>query len=102
MSGRDFVDTNVLIHAHDSDAGTKYAVASAKIEELWASHLGVLSTQVLQEFYVNITAKIPKPVPKSEACTYVGQQAKTFYHANRLAAFEESVDTCPLQFSASA
>ena len=37
------------------------------MEALWENHLGVLSTQVLQEFYVNITRKIPKPIAKAVA-----------------------------------
>ena len=71
MNDRIFVDTNVLIYAHDQDAGKKYAVASKLVEELWGNHLGVVSTQVLQEFYVNITRKIPKPIPKAAAAVYV-------------------------------
>ena len=71
MNDRIFVDTNVLIYAHDQDAGKKHAVASKLVEELWENRLGVLSTQVLQEFYVNITKKIPKPIPKPVAAVYV-------------------------------
>ena len=71
MSDRAFIDTNVLICAHDSEAGRKHEIASKLIQELWATHLGVLSTQVLQEFYVNITTKIPKPLPKPAAAAYV-------------------------------
>ena len=33
------------------------------MERLWDSGNGVLSTQVLQEFYVTVTAKIPEPLP---------------------------------------
>lgn len=59
MTGKVFVDTNVLIYAHDLDAGPKRRVAAAILKELWSTRLGVLSTQVLQEFYVNVTRKIP-------------------------------------------
>ena len=62
-----FVDTNVLVYAHDADAGGKHARASALVEELWHTREGVLSTQILQEFYVNVTRKIPKPLPRREA-----------------------------------
>ena len=71
MSDRIFVDTNILIYAHDKDAGKKHGVASMLVENLWGNHLGVLSTQVLQEFYVNITRKIRKPVTKAAAAAYV-------------------------------
>ena len=71
MSDRIFVDTNVLIYAHDRNAGEKYASALAVMEDLWTAGIGVLSTQVLQEFYVNITRKIPVPIPKATASVYV-------------------------------
>lgn len=45
--------------------------ASKWLDELWANRHGVVSTQVLQEFYVNITTKIPKPIPKAAAASYV-------------------------------
>lgn len=64
---RAFVDTNVLIYAHDIDAGRKHDVAKAVLRELWAERAGVLSTQVLQEFYVNATRKLKKPLAKQEA-----------------------------------
>ena len=34
---------------------------------LWENRIGVISTQVLQEFYVNVTRKIENPLPKSKA-----------------------------------
>ncbi|MEO7189717.1 MAG: PIN domain-containing protein [Vicinamibacterales bacterium] len=64
---RTFVDTNVLIYAHDVDAGRKHEVAERLIRGLWTDRAGVLSTQVLQEFYVNVTRKIRKPLTKPEA-----------------------------------
>jgi predicted nucleic acid-binding protein len=62
-----FVDTNVLIYAHDKDAGAKHEIARKIIQELWEEQTGVLSVQVLQEFYVNVTRKIPSPLPKNSA-----------------------------------
>lgn len=67
MNGKVFVDTNVLIYAHDLDAGPKRTVASAILKELWSTRLGILSTQVLQEFYVNVTRKIPSPLSPAVA-----------------------------------
>ncbi len=67
MSGRVFVDTNVLIYAHDIDAGRKHSVAADLVAQLWASRNGALSVQVLQEFYVNVTRKIRAPLPKKVA-----------------------------------
>jgi predicted nucleic acid-binding protein len=63
MSGANvFVDTNILVYAYDSSAGKKREIAQKEISDLWNSAEGLLSTQVLQEFYVNITKKVPKPV----------------------------------------
>ncbi len=59
MPDRVFVDTNILIYAHDLDAGTKSRRASEVLSRLWEENTGALSTQVLQEFYVNVTQKIP-------------------------------------------
>jgi predicted nucleic acid-binding protein len=62
MSGVVFVDTNILIYAHDQDAGVKRERAIQHLRELWDSRLGALSVQVLQEFYVNVTRKLASPV----------------------------------------
>lgn len=67
MSGKTFVDTNILIYAHDMDAGEKQQVAKGVLRELWSERTGVLSMQVLQEFYVNVTRKIATPLPKDVA-----------------------------------
>ena len=66
-SDRTFVDRNVLIYAHDVDAGRKHEVAKGVLRHLWGERAGLLSTQVLQEFYVNVTRKIRKPRTKPEA-----------------------------------
>lgn len=63
MTDRIFIDTNILIYAHDLDAGRKHEKAIHLIEHLWESETGVLSIQVLQEFYVNVTRKIAQPLP---------------------------------------
>ncbi len=63
MSDKYFVDTNVLVYAYDRSAGRKHERAQALIEELWKSGSGVLSTQVLQEFCVNLRRKAGQPLP---------------------------------------
>jgi len=63
MSGnRRFVDTNILLYAHDDSAGTKRDQARALLEQLWETRQGCVSVQVLQEFFVNATRKITKPL----------------------------------------
>lgn len=66
MNDKYFVDTNVLVYAHDRSAGTKHRRASTVIEQLWDSGRGVLSTQVLQELCVNLRRKVRHPLHISE------------------------------------
>lgn len=67
MNGSVFVDTNVLVYAHDLDADRRHDIAASIIEELWENENGVMSTQVLQEFYVTVTKKIPRPLSQARA-----------------------------------
>lgn len=67
MSVREFVDTNLLIYAHDRTATSKRPVANRLIHRLWASGGGCLSVQVLQEFYVNCTRKLGLSTREAEA-----------------------------------
>jgi predicted nucleic acid-binding protein len=62
-----FVDSNILIYAHDADAGAKRAKAAKALTELWESGAGRMSVQVLQEFFVNATRKLAEPVARSTA-----------------------------------
>jgi predicted nucleic acid-binding protein len=62
-----FLDTNLLLYAYDSGSPAKHAVAVRILEELWKSGSGILSIQVLQEFFINVTKKIPKPLPVAVA-----------------------------------
>jgi predicted nucleic acid-binding protein len=73
MSDRVFIDTNVLIYAHDIQAGGKQEKAAQVLGDLWEKRTGVLSTQVLQEFYVNVTRKIPTPLNRSTARDIIRQ-----------------------------
>ena len=67
MSVRTFVDANVLIYAHDVDSKSKHATAKNILRDLWTERTGVLSMQVLQEFYVNVTRKNRSPLPRDSA-----------------------------------
>jgi predicted nucleic acid-binding protein len=62
MSDKYFVDTNILMYAHDKAAGAKHERARALVEELWRDRTGVVSTQVLQELAVNLRKKARKPL----------------------------------------
>jgi predicted nucleic acid-binding protein len=67
VAERIFVDTNVLVYAHDRDAGEKHAIAEHVLRQLWQDKAGVLSTQVLQEFYVHFTKTIASPASRRSA-----------------------------------
>jgi predicted nucleic acid-binding protein len=62
MSDKYFVDTNILMYAHDTSAGAKHERAKALVENLWRQRVGVVSTQVLQELCVNLRRKAGHPV----------------------------------------
>ena len=67
MSDRVFVDTNVIVYGHDRASGKKFERAVSLIESLWETGDGVLSTQVLQETYVNLRRKLAVPMTATEA-----------------------------------
>jgi len=75
MSGKTFIDTDILIYAHDLDAPAKNEIAKAVLRELWSERTGVLSVQVLQEFYANVTRKIASPLSKDSARSVVSSYA---------------------------
>jgi predicted nucleic acid-binding protein len=66
-----FVDTNILIYAHDLSAGQKHTRARELLQSLWQSEEGCLSIQVLQEFYVNVTRKVAKPLVPAMAAEII-------------------------------
>jgi predicted nucleic acid-binding protein len=66
MTDKYFVDTNVLLYAHDPSAGAKRDRARQLLEHLWTTGQGVLSTQVLQELCVNLRRKVRPPLPVDE------------------------------------
>lgn len=66
MPDRTFLDTNVLVYLYDRDSPDK----QKRAREILEQHLGgslILSTQVLQEFFVTVTRKLASPLTKEEA-----------------------------------
>jgi predicted nucleic acid-binding protein len=66
MNVKYFVDTNILVYAHDHSAGTKHSRAQKVAQELWETGSGVISTQVLQELYIALRRKVMSPLPAAE------------------------------------
>jgi len=81
VDGRAFVDTNVLVYAHDTSAGAKRTTAAALVERLWESGHGRVSIQVLQELFVNLTRKLPRPLDTDAAANVVEDIARWTLHA---------------------
>jgi predicted nucleic acid-binding protein len=67
MTERVFVDSNVLVYAHDADAGDKQRIAANAIAKILDARSGVLSIQVLQEFYSTVTRKLRSAVAREVA-----------------------------------
>ena len=57
-----FIDTNVLVYAFDISAGIKHEKAKNIIENCWRLENGIISAQVLEEFFVCLTKKIPSHI----------------------------------------
>jgi predicted nucleic acid-binding protein len=58
MSVRSFLDTNILVYADDRDSPTKQKRAVELIAEHRRERTGVVSLQILQEYFVTITRKL--------------------------------------------
>jgi predicted nucleic acid-binding protein len=59
----EFVDSNILVYAHDPTTPAKHDRAQSLVERLWLEKTGRLSIQVMQEFFWIVTRKIPAPLP---------------------------------------
>jgi len=71
VKGRQFIDTNILVYAHDYSAGSKHEIARDLLKNLWEEKNGCLSIQVLQEFYVIVTRKIKQPINSQQAAKVI-------------------------------
>lgn len=61
MAGKTFIDTNILVYAADEDAGAKRDASRAVLAAIAGEGSGVISTQVMQEFFVAATRKLDMP-----------------------------------------
>jgi predicted nucleic acid-binding protein len=77
---RQFIDTNILLYAHDTSAGFKHERARTLLEQLWESREGCLSIQILQEFFVNVTRKIPRPLDPAVAKEIIADLSRWHTH----------------------
>lgn len=89
-----FIDTNIMIYAYDVSAVEKHQIASHILSDLWNSGLGVLSTQVLQEFFVNIVQKIQKPIDQKLAKEIVRDFLRWQVVVNNGDSILDAIDIC--------
>ncbi len=79
MSDSFFIDTNVLLYAYDRDAGAKHEVAKKLVQQCWEQASGVISIQVLCEFFVRATRKDNAIINSEEAESIVRNLAYNWW-----------------------
>ena len=76
LPGRTFTDTNLLVYAHAvGDADPRARRARSRLAELWRDGTGVVSAQVLTEFYAVVTRKLTPSLPAMQARGIVASYA---------------------------
>jgi predicted nucleic acid-binding protein len=71
MTPRAFLDTNVLVYAYDRSEPLKQSIAFNLLDTLANSGTGVISAQVLSEFFVTVTRKISEPLTFEQGITRI-------------------------------
>ncbi|MCP4657580.1 MAG: PIN domain-containing protein [bacterium] len=71
MSGRFFLDTNVLVYTFDPRDSAKQARARELVEEALGEQRGLISFQVVQEFLNVATRKFEPPLAHADCRTYL-------------------------------
>lgn len=72
------VDTNIFVYLYDRQAPDKQAQALSVLDHLAQEHLGVVSTQVLAEFFWVVTRKLADPLTIKEAIASVNRYLDTW------------------------
>lgn len=62
MPDKVFFDSNIIVYAHDVSAPKKKEKSRELIFQNMREDLGVISSQVLSEFFVTVTQKVDKPL----------------------------------------
>ena len=93
---RVFIDTNVFVYVFDDDSAAKQTTARQLVEQISTDGSAVISTQVLQEFYVTVTRKLRRPMEPQDAlraCTELCRLAMVQTDSSLIVrAVERSVD----------
>ena len=95
MSGKEdyfFVDTNIIVYCFDDAAPQKKVKAISIMDELWDSRKGVLSLQVLKEFFVTVTLKLQNKMDLADAISVVNDLMTWNLFLETKASFAKSID----------
>lgn len=65
MTARSFFDSNILIYTDDDDSPSKRSIALDLLEKAHVEGKAVISTQVLQEYFVVVTKKLGVDVQRA-------------------------------------
>jgi predicted nucleic acid-binding protein len=71
MPDKYFLDTNIFVYSFDDSVTDKKERARALVDEALSSHLGVISSQVAQEFLNVATRKFASPMNEQQAIHYL-------------------------------
>lgn len=78
MTGKYLVDTNLLVYAYDRSEPEKQAKAVELLDALIKNGSGILSPQVLSEFYTVVTRKLAAPLTPQEAYTSISNYIRSW------------------------
>ena len=77
----EFVDTNILVYCYDISSQEKRIKAKEVVLSLWENKSGCLSVQVMQEFLVAVTQKVPQPLNYEKAAQIIKDLSLWHYHS---------------------
>jgi predicted nucleic acid-binding protein len=72
MSDRYFLDTNIFVYSFDQSAAVKAQKATNLIREALTTQKGVISYQVVQEFFNVALRRFSQPMQVADAEQYLG------------------------------
>ena len=101
MSARVLIDSNILVYAYDRSEPVKQAQAVKILDQLLITGVGILSTQVLAEFFVAVTRKITQPISIERAFESLNNYAASWevLGSNNVNVLEAARGVCDHQFS---
>ncbi len=89
---KQFVDTNIFLYAYDLSTPEKKNKSKQLISALWDSGQGVISIQVLQELYVNMTRKLPNPIAPELATQIISDLGQWHLHIPTLPDLQRAIE----------